>query len=1106
MSIDKLYLFQKDTDASAAMRGYQYQVFKTLETWLNNFLQGHDEVIYCDYEEDIFQHDEVTQAARFRQLKLYSSNFSFSTEEVQKALAHFFMLHVKTDHAAKDKEFVFEANSSVAGNWPGNDADLLRRWFANQDAMTDTLLDECRQRVQAIVSVYIQDQAQAIEKQLAKRAAKNQEEPLKLQAIQAEQQALQEAKTVFQQLTDEDWKDFTRSIKWKFEGVEPDEAFANVVARVDELVVELPFDIPQARQPGLSGLLCRRVVLTSSAQNPLERRLTAEELRGLILQSGTEEEQWYQEVYSKWNQVGQPADFRIGEFYEVLKAVKTCRWHKHLTAHDPFWLELLDWYINYLSDRPVLRRNALYERLMMRLRPMEYLAPPSGDLFGCEDQLREYFSDFAIFTNAADFEDAQSLLLIAWTSTAMGKTGLTREETNTWLRQYHMQLRQRIAEATDPAQLCRLLAARFSMLFLIHKRRRTEENIPEIMAPLEELLRHLEAAKLYNVSHLSAHLHTYVRLLIQLDEEADELFIEALQEYLRRLDDVVEKRAGAHQSARKLVAEGAEYLNVKKPTALLKALKLFHEAKDRWLLDETFEGYARALLCISQVYSAMNLHLAAKYYALWAAWVSVQKGERELVKRIAQGYGMAFYADFMQGAWFSALVGFERYMTARHEFDPESIYSEQAEMPRKIIVDYTIMLYAAPLLQTALQVLATAKLEATGYLKEDIDELLQAMRTELPPAKLTEMLGQRLTDSPLNDMGPLRTIQFQALGLTWRISFPNSYELTVLGEDFCATLQVLLAEIALSKSDFHLTGGVVDLQLETSTQPQPPQQLPDNDAYRWKAFVQEVETPDYERVKMGVAWVSVALKAVLQEISLLPDAEFNAAFWGLFEQNNLGTKSLQATSYQRMYRLLFPREAYEEVQRQGFAPIDPLPGLPAANPFVPPIVGVSKRYNQAAALKNIAGRFRNASRSIYLTLAQLKQDPGYEAWLVGLRSEGWLDWQIVVSMMNFMVSYKANKVIENESFASESNAKQAFQQAFEGMVGEDEKEFPVPFPLAAFQSRDFRHQLEQMAFLALPSFGLERKSRFPNFVAVRMFLNERFNMSQDNVDDHNPLL
>lgn len=1105
MSFDKLYLFHKDTDASSAMRGYQYQVFKTLETWLDNFQQGREEAIYCDYEEDIFQHDEVTQAARFRQLKLYSSNFYFSSEEIQKALAHFFMLHVKTDPTVKDKEFVFEANSNVAGDSKNSHADLLRRWVANQDALSDALLEECAQEVQTIVSAYIQNQKQKMAKQLTDKAAKGAKDPQKLKQIEAEQLALQEAFTVFQQLTPQDWKDFTRNIKWRFEGVAPDEAFANAVARVDALIAALPFDIPRERQPGLSGVLCKWVVIKSSTQAPQDRRLTTEELRSLILQSGTEEEQWYQEVYSKWQQVGRPADFRVGEFYEVLQAVKSCRWHPHLTAHHAFWLGLLDWYIDQLAQQPAFRRNALYEMLMLRLRPTEYLAPPSGDLFGCEDQLREYFSDFSTITGGADFEDTQSLLLIVWAASTMGKTGLTREETNAWVRQYHAQLKQRITKTTDPSELCRLLAARFHMLVVMHKRRRTEENVPEIMAPLEELLSHLDAARLYNASELSTRLHTYVRLLIKVDEAENELIIEALQEYLRRLDEVVGKRKAAYEAARSLVAEGAEYLQGSNPAAILKTLKNFHEAKDRWLQEETFEGYALALLNIAQVYSALNLHLAAKYYALWAAWVSVQKGQRSLVKRIAQGYGLAFHADFQQGAWFSALLDFERYMAAYQDFETEPMDSEDAELPRKTISDYLMMLYAAPILEPALQVLANVKLPATGYSPEDLAEVLQMLSTELPAVELPQVLTRKLTDSPLNDTGPQRTIQFQALGLTWRISFANTYEMTALAEDFCAILQILLAEISLSKTDFHLTGGTVSLELEASAQPQPPRQLPDNSQYRWQAFVQEVETPDHEQVKLGVAWATLALKAVLQEISLLPDAEYDQAFWGLFEKNNLATKSLQATSYQRMYRLLFPRPDYEALQRQAFPLIAPLPGLPAANPFVLAKMGLSKKYNQETALKNIASRVESASRSIYLTLAQLKQDPGYEKWLVGLRSAGWLDWQIVLAMMNFVISRKANKIIGNRVFHSKKDGQQAFDKEFAAMAGKDEKDFPGFLTLKEVDTPEFQFQLDQTAFVTLRSFGLERKSRFPNFAAVRTFMDERFNMSHDNVQDHNPL-
>lgn len=92
MEINKLYLFTKDTDAFSSQRGYNYQTLKTLETWIKNYVRNIQEDIYCEYEEDIFQKGIENKIAKFRQIKLYSTNFSFSSEEVKKCLAHFFML------------------------------------------------------------------------------------------------------------------------------------------------------------------------------------------------------------------------------------------------------------------------------------------------------------------------------------------------------------------------------------------------------------------------------------------------------------------------------------------------------------------------------------------------------------------------------------------------------------------------------------------------------------------------------------------------------------------------------------------------------------------------------------------------------------------------------------------------------------------------------------------------------------------------------------------------------------------------------------------------------------------------------------------------------
>jgi len=87
--ISKLHLFGKDTDAPDVIKGFKYQELKTLEVWLYNKVHGIDEHIYCDLEDDIFQRDLTSFKSTFKQLKLYSSkNFSFSSEEITKSLAH----------------------------------------------------------------------------------------------------------------------------------------------------------------------------------------------------------------------------------------------------------------------------------------------------------------------------------------------------------------------------------------------------------------------------------------------------------------------------------------------------------------------------------------------------------------------------------------------------------------------------------------------------------------------------------------------------------------------------------------------------------------------------------------------------------------------------------------------------------------------------------------------------------------------------------------------------------------------------------------------------------------------------------------------------------
>jgi len=43
MSTSKLHIFFKNTDANASRRGYDYQALKTVETWVENFINEVDQ-------------------------------------------------------------------------------------------------------------------------------------------------------------------------------------------------------------------------------------------------------------------------------------------------------------------------------------------------------------------------------------------------------------------------------------------------------------------------------------------------------------------------------------------------------------------------------------------------------------------------------------------------------------------------------------------------------------------------------------------------------------------------------------------------------------------------------------------------------------------------------------------------------------------------------------------------------------------------------------------------------------------------------------------------------------------------------------------------------
>jgi hypothetical protein len=1090
MSISKLHIFSKDTDANDAIRGYQYQFLKTLETWLSNYLEEVDDDIYCDYEDDIFQKNEFNNTAKFRQIKLYSSNFSFSSEEIEKSIAHFFMLHVKTDFHNLDKEFVFEVNSSIARKYGNNRAELLREWNENQNNISQALLDQCCEVVKEIVTEYIDTETKRLEDKM-------------------DEALLNEALDGFNTISDEDWKEFVRRIKWVFLNTAPEEELKAIKERINHLIINLPYPIRKEEIQSVFGALYNIVLEKASNKNPDDRKLVLSELTDVILELGTEKDNWYKHVRTKWGDITELKYFNVGEFFEVIDAGNYCRRKDYLLKDSDLWISLLNIFIHKLSISREFELQAVYEYIWLRIQLTGLYKKPKGNLHGSEEYIRNYFKDFKDFKNAKDIEDAQNILNIAHMSSILKLSELDTNDVEDWVNQLEEVLNYQIDIADNPSEKCHLLEnkATHKLLFLI--RNDDCENYEEFSRPIDKLLEIVDEAGYYNVSQISNRLTTFLELLIKIATERSHNLIELLENYLNKLEPIVLRRGSNYDAAKIQIRKGSAFLRSENPKFILKALDCFHKAKDLWNQQETIDGLALALINIAQLYSGMGLNLAAKYYALSCAWVSIYNLEnKQLLKRLVSSLGLIFHSEFKQGSWMNAISAYYLYWKARNEFNPNPISVEGDEFYLKKMADFSLILHSIPILSAQLKFFTDVIIKnfgdfTDGLIIEFLEDLMKEFKAE---QTLKNIIERKLYDAPLTDVGERRMIRFNALGSLWTITFANDYITNSIAEEFCAILQIILGEIALSKYDFHLFKSTIVLELEMSEKLKLPEQEPSHSEYRWKVFISFFEGVKPNEVNFNTASKVASIQTILNSISLLPKEEFDDAFEELFKKSGLATKTLSMNSYQKMYRLVFVKEEFELSQRQNFNPVEnSLINLPKTNKILEWESGLSPKYNHEEALNFISGRYKNTLKCIHLTLAKLISDKEFQSLINGFRAEGWQDWQILIAIFNFIINHKANEELILLDIEKEEERKEKFFELFHKYKDMKEEESYMLFPIVAFESNDFLFHLESSVVNVLETYNFENKATFPNFQAIKEFLDIRLNMSEDVVSEGNPL-
>lgn len=997
METHKLHIFSKDTDAFNSQRGYNYQTLKTLETWVQNFLDNNKEDIFCEFEEDIFQKNEANKTVKFRQVKLYSSNFSFSSEEIKKCICHFFMLHVKSDYSDFSKEYIFETNSNIAKKYGENDADLLREWFDNQDNPNDVLLDKFSAKVKSIVSEYITREEKNI---------KSSDTGSKL--------AAQEAIKVFNGLEDAFWNDFTKMIQWRFADIEPEQEFINVKSDIEGLLLKLPHPIAQTNDNQVFSALLECVFLKVTQQGSEDRKLTHTLFEQTLLNTGNEEDKWYARRYQYYSEIEPVTEFRIGEFSEILDLVNYCRRKKYLHGHKDLWNPHLIFYAREKSINGIFRRKAIYEIVFLNnefyevdYENLNKRSRPNGSLIGFEEDFRFYFSDISLFKDAQEIENADIIINLLFVAIGSKRSKLKMKELRKWFVSLYMLVSRRISAESDTNEKCFLIQIKGLMLFGVNRIRNRE--MMEFMTYFNKILELVETAPLFKLSQFGDRIEKFIKLQINIDPTDEMGIIGVLEEFSERLFPLVDKREGSARLAKSQVQRGYSYLQTKEPYNLLKALQYFHKAKDNYQHEDTIEGYILALLNIGQLYSSVGMHFAAKNYALAAFRLSTNK---QLIKRVETSLAMLFDSDFKSGAWFNALQAYGKYIHLRLDsnFDSKDIDIEGKSTQRMAWI-----LYVMKKSSGQFTYLVDSYVRYLDYVGEEIIiPLHDKIDSELSQEEYNQAIAAQADDFPLNDSGAIRYCNFYALGSFWKIDFPNSYEVLSVAEEYISTIQTVLAEIALSGLDFHLLKSKIEITLVLSDSVKSPEQLPSNDVIAWEVYIYKFDDSDIQKINEHVAYNMASLSYILDKVSVLKQDEFMKTFWQFFRESKLDTKYFAVNLYQRIHRDIYSEKEFKDLMAPHFEKILFDVNLPRENSVMKWKNDLSAKYNRDFSIEAIKNRFNNVQKSVYLTLKELKQDPEFRSLINDFRAKGWKDWQIILNIQNYMVNYKTRQSIRPE--------------------------------------------------------------------------------------------
>ena len=525
----------------------------------------------------------------------------------------------------------------------------------------------------------------------------------------------------------------------------------------------------------------------------------------------------------------------------------------------------------------------------------------------------------------------------------------------------------------------------------------------------------------------------------------------------------------------------------------LDALEEFHRAKIDWWSGETVRGSLLAMMVIAKLYLELQLPQASKSYALAVAYIAASKGDEELADLVPAGLLMAASADFVAGAWCSAVELYELGLNAQYQLIDDGTDWDKHTAVQDASLQLVYVNACARLVDSDLAASVgakTARIDAAGIIEEALDQVNPKDQHSWESFGDTKLVAR-----PFADLGGVRYIRFSALGTDWTLVAANNIDSVRVAERFAAAAQVVLA--ALAREDLCLVKTRINVRIENREELEPAasehiESLPSNDGREWVVRLAPIKHSDDANPKEVDIELWTMLARILREASFLPEADFWASLERAFERG-LGHKLSPGRPYDQL-AAAFAADTEPEIQSSQYkTPWDCRGGPFGAHDELRWQEGPGPTYSRSRGKELLQTRYENLAKSLRVTVVMLASSDEFRTTLAELRSRGWLDWHVLNAIGSIVMNHRFPYV------PSKVNEKEIAQAAFDP---EDATAKPVPIGLFTVDAMNQHRQFAMMPLLN--HWALECQQETPDLPAIERILADRYGYWDDDVPHDDP--